>query len=116
MEARPAGAKTAKTACLRPGSHGAEHYYVSDDAAGSAFVGSNCRPILALHQGRRPTTDATCSNVAAACDYEPKLPGGAPKTSLPKFRSSRKPKPYVMRKPLRNTASGVANHDVPMMM
>ena len=37
-----------------------------------------------------------------------KFVGGAPKTSFPKFRSSRNPKPYVIRKPLRTMASGVA--------
>jgi hypothetical protein len=40
--------------------------------------------------------------------------GGGPKTSLPKLRSSRKPKPYVIRKPFLMTASGAAQKLVPM--
>ncbi len=48
--------------------------------------------------------------------YRPMFDGGAPNTSFPKFRSSRKPNPYVARKPLRMTASGVAIQLVPMMM
>ena len=58
---------------------------------------------IAFHRIIGVTDFLFYSNDCSDADQKPRVRGGAPKTSLPKFRSSRKPKPYVARKPLRTT-------------